>query len=328
MLRIDDIVVEYGSKILPNAYFVELSKQGLLRKYDHDGGQVVGLTEKLVKKVTGWSQRCVLDDNETAHDLLRRAAGRIPSDGIERIIGVTNTFPQYPGVAATVCNYLGTNGIDAFTLNAGCAGLIKAVELGQQLSKGKSTVIAAIDTFSREFKPDDYNRIVFGDAAAIVKLVPSEHEGFMYFDSGIVTKDIDGSLLEALYQREENGKRYFCMPDGGRVFNLAVETAASQAYRAITSCSLDHKTTGIVLHQGNGRFQGPTAQRLWDEHKIDVSEDNIIFASSDIGNTGVASTMVAFNNARQEGKLEPFEHVVLISFGAGAYFATSVYKLK
>jgi 3-oxoacyl-[acyl-carrier-protein] synthase-3 len=74
----------------------------------------------------------------------------------------------------------------------------------------------------------------------------------------------------------------------------------------------------VIPHQANARIIDVAVRRMrLDPQKVVVNLDRY-------GNTSAASIALALNEAVEQGKLQPGDHVVLVGFGAGLTWATAL----
>jgi 3-oxoacyl-[acyl-carrier-protein] synthase III len=179
--------------------------------------------------------------------------------------------------------------------------------------------VIGAEALTRIVDPGDRGvAILFGDGAGAVVLVPDPHAVMGPFELG--ADGTDPSMLwaatggartpldaEILAQRD-----HFLTMRGGDVYRHAVMrmTAASQAVLAAASLTIDDVDL-FVGHQANVRILDAVAQRL----QLDPARAHITVDRH--GNTSAASIPLALVDARDAGRLDPGDRVLLTAFGAG-----------
>jgi 3-oxoacyl-[acyl-carrier-protein] synthase III len=292
-----------------------------------DLAQVLDTSDEWIRTRTGIRQRHHLAADQSTSDLAVEAAKAALVDaglGIEDIsaIVVATTTPDHtiPGTAPIVAAKLGTQ-VAAFDVNAACSGFVYALRVGSAMvatGDGAVLVIGA-EALTRIVDPGDRGvAILFGDGAGAVVLVPDPHAVMGPFELG--ADGTDPSMLwaatggartpldaEILAQRD-----HFLTMRGGDVYRHAVMrmTAASQAVLAAASLTIDDVDL-FVGHQANVRILDAVAQRL----QLDPARAHITVDRH--GNTSAASIPLALVDARDAGRLDPGDRVLLTAFGAG-----------
>jgi 3-oxoacyl-[acyl-carrier-protein] synthase-3 len=78
----------------------------------------------------------------------------------------------------------------------------------------------------------------------------------------------------------------------------------------------------MIPHQANIRIIEAAAKRLG------IPMDKAVVVLDRFGNTGNASIPLAFDDARQNGRIKPGEYALLTGFGAGMTWASAVVKWR
>jgi 3-oxoacyl-[acyl-carrier-protein] synthase-3 len=109
---------------------------------------------------------------------------------------------------------------------------------------------------------------------------------------------------------------------GREVFKEAVQrmTAASREVLAATGTSTDDLAL-VVPHQANLRILQSVRKTLG------LPEDKVFINVQEYGNTGSASVPLALWEARQQGRCEPGDLVLLTAFGAGFHWGALLIRM-
>jgi 3-oxoacyl-[acyl-carrier-protein] synthase III len=283
-------------------------------------------SDEWIRTRTGIRQRHVAASGEATSDLAAAAGKAALADaglGIEDVttILVATTTPDHtvPGTAPLVAAQLGTNAA-ALDINAACSGFVYGLRVGAALATATGPVLLiGAETLTRVVDPADRSvRVLFGDGAGAVVLVPDERASIGPFDLGADGTDPSMLWTEAGGVRSPvdaatlvEGRHYLTMR-GGDVYRHAVSRMAAaaagvleQAGRTVDDIDL------FVGHQANIRILDAVRQRLG------VTADRTHVTVDQHGNTSAASIPLALADARDRGRLRPGYEVLLAAFGAG-----------
>jgi 3-oxoacyl-[acyl-carrier-protein] synthase-3 len=252
-------------------------------------------------------------------------------DQIDLVIMNTIT-PDHadPGCAFFLQAKLGLKEIPVLDIKQQCAGMVYGLSLADHFIRGGSyrhvLVVCAEKLSSRiDGSYDGRNiAILLGDGAGAIVVGPSDQPG-----QGILSAHLhaDGSYAKALYTAApgtglgrtehvtpediECGRVHFRM-DGKTVFQHGVEKMSA----AVGECLQAHGLTlddvdVLVPHQANLRMLETIVARLG------IPMEKVFVNVEDYGNIASASLPIAFNEARQSGRIKPGSLVVMVAFGSG-----------
>jgi 3-oxoacyl-[acyl-carrier-protein] synthase-3 len=291
--------------------------------------KMVETNDEWIRDRTGISQRHIVAEDESTADIAFNAAkkalenARIGADQIDLVIVATCTPDyQFPATAAIVQDRLGAK-CAAFDLEAACSGFVYGVVVASQfIASGamRNVLVIGAEVMSRVVDWTDRNTaILFGDGAgaAVISAVPNEY-GLLGFDLG--ANGAGGQLLKCSTRtdRGENGKVF---QNGREVYKFAVQTMGESAARALDKCGLSGDDVDLLVpHQANIRIIQSAAKRLgMPMEKVFVNLQNY-------GNTSAASIPIALSEASEKGHMQRGDTVVIVGFGAGLTWASSVLK--
>ncbi|MCF7798120.1 MAG: ketoacyl-ACP synthase III [Lentisphaeria bacterium] len=258
----------------------------------------------------------------------------VTADEIDIIIVATVT-PDYmfPATAALIQKEIGANRAWGFDLSAACSGFLFALQTGASFIESgtaKKVLVVGADTMSAITDYTDRNTcILFGDAAGVVLLEPTEDENYGLIDKMLY---VDGSGADALYQSaggsrlpasaETVAKRqHYIYQDGRTVFKKAVEGMASASTDILKRNNITGDDIAIfVPHQANKRIIDVAAQRMG------LSPDKVLLNIDKYGNTTAATIPVGLKEAAEEGRLKDGDYAVLAAFGAGYTWGSILLK--
>ncbi|HWP83020.1 MAG TPA: beta-ketoacyl-ACP synthase III [Bacteroidota bacterium] len=292
--------------------------------------KMVETSDEWIRTRTGIRERRILEQGATS-DLAVRAIqpllsrrGITPED-IEVIIVATVTPDMmFPSTACVIQEKIGAKNAWGFDLNAACSGFLYALVAGAQFIESgaySKVLVVGADKMSAIVDYTDRNTcILFGDAAGVVLLEPSEDEAYGIIDHKLY---VDGSGGQYLYQRaggslvpashESVDKRWhYIYQDGKAVFKVAVIGMAEVSAEIMQRNNLKPEDVAwLVPHQANLRIIDATADRMGlDRSKVMINIDKY-------GNTTAATIPLCLSEWWECGKLRRGQNIVLASFGAG-----------
>ncbi len=291
--------------------------------------KVVDTSDEWIVDRTGIQERRIVAEGEKLADLCESAAraalenANLSALDLDLIIVATSTPENlFPSIAATVQNALGAR-CGGFDLEAACSGFVYAlVTASQFIATGamKHILVIGGEVMSRHVDWTDRNTcILFGDGAgAAIVSATGDDFGLLGFDLGA-----DGSGGELLCcsmvpDENNNGKIH---QSGREVYKFAVHQMGESAVRALHSCGLTGEDVDLLVpHQANIRIIQSAAKRLG------MPMEKVFVNLQKYGNTSAATIPIALSEAKEQGRLQSGDTVVLVGFGAGLTWASAVLK--
>jgi 3-oxoacyl-[acyl-carrier-protein] synthase-3 len=210
---------------------------------------------------------------------------------------------------------------------SGCAGFVLGLDIARSraLSTHRPVLVIGVELLTRLMNWKDRNTcVLFGDAAgaAIVGEGPGAAEilaataGTDGTRSDILGLEVGGTRMPFTEERAREGLHQNIVMHGREVFKEAVRrmTAASNEVLAQAGVGIDDVAL-VVPHQANKRILDAVGDRLG------VPTEKVFVNVQEYGNTGSASVPVALCEARDQGRIEPGDLVLLTAFGAGFHWA-------
>jgi 3-oxoacyl-[acyl-carrier-protein] synthase-3 len=291
--------------------------------------KIVETSDEWIRSRTGIAQRHLVAEGESTADIAYHAAlsaladAKLSASEIDLIIVATCTPDfQFPATAAIVQDKLGAH-CAAFDLEAACSGFVYGLVVASQfIASGamRNVLVIGAEVMSRVVDWKDRNTaVLFGDGAgaAVVSGVPADF-GLLGFDLG--ANGAGGPLLKCSVRAEgeESGKVF---QNGREVYKFAVHAMGESAVRALGNCGLSGDDVDLLVpHQANIRIIESAAKRLG------MPMEKVFLNLHDYGNTSAASIPIALSEAKVKGKLQRGDTVVVVGFGAGLTWASSVLK--
>ncbi|MEO0005527.1 MAG: beta-ketoacyl-ACP synthase III [candidate division WOR-3 bacterium] len=301
--------------------------------------KMVDTTNEWIVERTGIQERRIADENTATSDLvaiaLERAcqmAGVKPADLDTIVVGTSTPDTVYPATACWVQKRLGIAGSAAFDVSAGCSGFLFALEVAANLivaGSAKMVGVAGGEVMSKVVNwQDRATCVLFGDGAGAAVVVPGDGK------SGILASNwgCDGSLAPLLYQ-PAGGTR---MPttektlkemahtvhmQGNQVFKHAVRTMGNSALKALEDARLTPEDVKLFIpHQANIRIMEAARERTG------IPAERMFVVLHKYGNMSAATIPVAIDEAREAGKIQDGDIIILTAFGTGFTWAAAVLR--
>jgi len=304
---------------------------------NHDLERLVDTSDEWITTRTGIKERRVAAKHEAASDLAIKAAqkaladAQIKADALELIIVATATPDMFfPSTACFVQKALGIREAVSFDVAAACSGFLYALETARMfLDSGpyKTALVIGAEKLSAITNWKDRSTcVLFGDGAGAAVLQKRPGPGGIlstYLRSDATHTDIlqvpaGGSRLPATAEVVEKRLNTIHM-EGKEVFKLAVHKMISAAQQALKLANKKEKELALLIpHQANLRIIDAIAER------IEVPRERIFVNVDKYGNMSAATTIVALDEARRQGRVRKGDLVELIAFGAGLTWGAAV----
>ena len=250
----------------------------------------------------------------------------ISAEEIDVIVcGTVTPDMVFPSMACVIQEKIGATNAWGFDLSAACSGFLFALDTGSQFIRSgahKKVLVVGSDKMSAITNMEDRNTcILFGDAAGVVLLEPSEDPEYGLMDS-IVRVDGargkgklhmlgGGSLNPASHETVDN-RWHYVYQDGRSVFKDAVVGMADVSEEIMTRNGLTGDDVAyLVPHQANMRIITACAERMG------VGMDKVMVNIHKYGNTTAATIPLCISEYFYDGKVKKGDNLILSSFGAG-----------
>lgn len=296
-------------------------------------------TDEWIKSRTGISERRKADPGMATSDLGAIAAKRAIEDSgltpedIDLIITATVTPDMlFPSTACLIQDKIGARNAAAFDINAACSGFIYGLSIANSfVASGtyKNVLVIGAEVLSAVLDPEDRRTVVlFGDGAgaAVVSEVESG-KGFLAFDLGadgsgseVLKLEAGGSKMPASEETVASGAHYVKMM-GKEVFKFAVKILGVTGKNVLAKAGITNEEVDfLVPHQANIRIVDAALRRF------KISKDKTMINLDKYGNTSGASIPIALDEAVKQGRIKDGNIVVMVGFGAGLTWASTVMK--
>lgn len=298
----------------------------------------VDTSDEWIRQRTGIAERRVLDPPLQNSDLATAAAkkaiaqaGLTPMD-IDLVVCATITQDYvFPTTAALVQKKLGAERAGAIDIVAACTGFVYGLAYAWgMVSTGvmQNVLVVGSEAMSRIVNWTDRNScILFGDAAgaAVVSAGEAGQLGIrdvrLCADGGhadVLGFKASGTAVATTHETVEAGE-HFININGREVFKFAVSRFRELAAEALRRNNLSVDQVDLVVpHQVNARIIESALK------KLDFPDEKIFMNLEKYGNTSAASIPLALDEAEKSGRLNKGDTVLLVAFGAGLCWGSSV----
>ena len=312
-------------RILSNAdleTFIDTSDEWITRRS--------GIKERRIARVQA---------DESTTDLAAKAArsamdeAGVRAEDLDVIIVATVTADRpVPSAACMVQMALEANNATAYDISAGCSGFIYALEAANnaiRCGSAETILVIGSERLSSIVNWQDRSTcVLLGDGAGAVVLKKKAEAG------GILTTHTrsDGRLWDLLYSEDTNTylpdllhdvdlKAFHLKMEGNRLFKQAVGHMATIAEQALRANKLGREDINLVIpHQANMRIIQAVSE------KLDIPMTRFYTNLHKYGNTSAASIPIAMDEANRKALLKKDSHVLLVSFGAGLTWGSSIIR--
>ncbi len=299
--------------------------------------KLVETSDEWITSRTGIRERRIAADDQATSDLAAAAAKAAMEDaGIEAeeidLILVATVTPDmfFPSTACFVQTKIGAKNAACFDVSAACAGFLYAMEVAQQFITSHTydtILVIGAEKLSCIVDWKDRNTcVLFGDGAGAAIL---RHRGgahgvistFMASDGGLADiLSIPGGGSRNPITAETVGTGFNCIKMLGKeTYKHAVISMLDAAQKALAAANLKPEDLACIIpHQANLRIIEAIADRM----KLPL--DRFMVNLDRYGNTSAAAVAIALDEANRTGRMKEGDYILLVVFGGGLTWASSV----
>lgn len=309
---------------------------------NHDLEKILDTSDEWIHQRTGITQRRICDPNvegtyTLARDAIKLALDRArwSANDLDLLIVATCTSEMTcPSVSCRIAGALGATRAGAFDLTAACSGFVYALNVADSLIRsGRYRRVGVVGADAMSTAVDYTDRavsILFGDAAgaAMLEADPDPGRGCIH-----QTLCCDGSDWRTLYMprraqevpagEELNPIRLgYLRMHGKEVFRFAVTKFREVIEEALRATNLrPEDVSQFVCHQSNRRIIEAAMDKLkLPPEKVHVNIDRY-------GNSSAGSVGLCLDEVWTAGKVPAGKPLVLVAFGGGLTWASSVWMV-
>jgi 3-oxoacyl-[acyl-carrier-protein] synthase III len=300
----------------------------------------IDTTHEWVMERTGICERHIASPTETtcsmgaaAARIAMQRAGVQPGEIDVIILSTATPDRLLPSTAVDVQAELGATRAAAFDISAACCGFLYGLTLAEGLiQSGAAETVLLVSSEKMSAITDWTDRatcVLFGDGAGAAVLRRSQK------GRGILSTFMrsDGTLADLLYRPAGGAttpmspavleaRTHLVHMAGREVFKHAVRSMAESAARALDVARINGGDIDLLIpHQANLRIIEATAKHAG------IGMDRVYVNVDRYGNTSSASIPIALDEAIQNGLVGEGSLVLMVAFGAGFTWASSVVRL-
>lgn len=304
-----------------------------------DLSKMLDTTDEWITKRTGIKERRIVENGAAASDLAVEASlcalndANISPTDVDLIITSTIT-PDclFPSTSCFIQEKIGARNAGAFDILAACAGFVYALSIAKNfVASGamKTVLVVGAECLSKITDYTDRSTcILFGDGAGAVVVqrgngkreILSTHLGSDGSQAELLMLPAGGSKLPASLETIESRSHYIRLK-GKEVFKLAVNNMVDVVTKAAIQNNMRVEDIDLIVpHQSNIRIIEAAMDRLKQpREKAFINIDRY-------GNTSSASIPIAIDEIDKANMLKPGDSVILVAFGGGLTWSSSVIK--
>jgi 3-oxoacyl-[acyl-carrier-protein] synthase III len=299
--------------------------------------KIVDTSDEWIQTRTGIRERRIAAANESTSDMATKAAlaameqASVKPEEIDLIIVATVTPDMFfPATACFVQKNLGAMRAACFDVSAACSGFLYAMEIAQQFISThvyNTVLIIGADKLSSIVNWSDRNTcVLFGDGAgaAILRNRANSH--------GVIATHMgaDGDFSDILMMPGGGSRNPITIENVGQQLNTikmqgketykqAVTAMSDAADRVLETAGLKYEDIACVIpHQANMRIIEAIA------HRMSLPLEKFYVNLEKYGNTSAAAVAIALDEAHREGRFKIGDYILLVVFGGGLTWASSV----
>jgi 3-oxoacyl-[acyl-carrier-protein] synthase-3 len=304
---------------------------------NRDLEQMVETSDEWIRTRTGIRERRIAAADEATSDMATKAAlaamqqAEVAPEEIDLIVVATVTPDMFfPATACWVQKKIGAVHAACFDISAACSGFLYAMEIAQQFISThvyNTVLIIGADKLSSIVNWSDRNTcVLFGDGAgaAILRNRADSH--------GVIATHMgsDGEFTDILFM-PGGGSRFPTTPEnlhqklntikmlGKETYKQAVTAMTNAADRALEAAGLKYEDIACVIpHQANMRIIEAIA------HRMSLPIEKFHVNLEKYGNTSAAAVAIALDEAHRTGRFRIGDYILLVVFGGGLTWASSV----
>lgn len=309
-----------------------ITNDDLSRRLDTSDDWIVERTGIRERRLAG-PDLSLAELSRQASDIALARAGVTASDIDSIVLATASPDRLLPATACDVQALLGAENAAAFDIGAACPGYLYALTVAEGLiASGQSETALIIGAEKLSTITDQEDRstaILFGDGAG-ASVVRKANGGGRGLLSTFIKSD---GRFASLLQRPGGGgadpisdkvvreRSHYMKMAGREVFKAGVLAMADACDEALRRAGVTIDEVDLLIpHQANIRIIEATAKHA------NLSMDKVMVNVDRYGNTSSASIPLALDQAITEGKVKPGSLLLLVAFGAGFTWGSSVVR--
>lgn len=297
-------------------------------------------SDEWISSRTGIRQRYIAPAEVQGSDMAVHAARAAIADaGLQLedidllIVGTMSPDYPFPATACLVQGKLGMRPIAAFDVHAACSGFIYILEVATRMMQSgayRNALIIGAEKMSSVLDWQDRGTcVLFGDGAGAAVLSRSTTPQVGVIDCLLCA---DGARPELLYcpaggsvqpvnAQTIADRNQFLKMNGKEIFKVAVRLMAEAAEQILSRNGLTFEDVDCVIpHQANVRIIDSLAKHAG------IPKEKFVLNIDRYANTSAASIPLALHEAYAQGRIQSGQNILLVAFGGGLTWATSLIR--
>ncbi|MEI7830447.1 MAG: 3-oxoacyl-ACP synthase III family protein [Prolixibacteraceae bacterium] len=350
------VIVGTGSyippKVIHNDYFLdaEFYDPATGKKFETPNAEII----RKFNEITNIEERRYAEpDQATSHLGTFAAEDALHSSGFDReklefIIAAHNFGDIYPGtyrsdmcpaIANRIKLGLGIKNTNVLThdVTAGCPGWTTAMIVADAYIKSgmfKCGLVIGSDLNSRVSDPYDRDRMIFSDGSGAVIVEAVESETPVGILSQASRSDNDPGMLKmgVSLNPDYHGSEINIRMAGHKVYAYALSAVPSVVKESLDKAGL-HLTDikKVLIHQANEKMDEAILHRVFKLYGIKEFNPEVMpMTIRTLGNSSTATVPTLLDlilkNKMEDHAIEPGDHIILTSVGAGMVVNSLVYR--
>lgn len=298
--------------------------------------KMVETTDEWIRTRTGIQERRVAAKGQSSSDLgveaarkALEAAGITPLDLGLIVVATITPDMLFPSTACMIQQKLGAR-CGAFDLAAACSGFPYALSVAEAFVKSgqhEHVLVVGTEVLSGFIDWSDRSTcVLFGDGAGAA-VVSRSRNGNSIIASYLGSDGSQGNILKipgggsahpTTAETLAQGLHFLKM-EGSEVFKVAVRTMDLAVREVVKRGGIEVADIDwLIPHQANMRILNAVSERL------QIPLEKIVVNVDRYGNMSSASTVVAFDEAVRSGRVKTGDKIVLVAFGGGLTWASTL----
>ncbi len=300
----------------------------------------VETSDEWISSRTGIRERRLADDGEVTSTMGAKAgkaameSANLKPEQIDLIVVATlSPDMTFPSTASLIQHQLGLRMVTSFDISAACSGFIYALEVVSNMMRSGAYHHALV-IGSEKISPildwsDRGTCVLFGDGAGAVVLTKTEDITCGVIDSytgndgsrpELLCLPGGGSAIPTSMESLAHREHYLKM-NGREIFKIAVRWMEQSAIIMLERHGLSPEDISLIIpHQANLRIIDALAR------SIKIPREKFFVNLDRYGNTSAASIPIALHEARQKDCIQSGDYVLLVAFGAGLTWGSTLIK--
>jgi 3-oxoacyl-[acyl-carrier-protein] synthase-3 len=308
---------------------------------NQDLEKIVQTSDEWIVSRTGIRERRIAADDEFTSHMGTKAAlcaledACLTPDQMDCILVCSVTFDMaFPPTACLIQKNLGISGCPAMDIEAGCSGMVYAMQVASgllQLGCYENILIIASDKLTSITDWEDRSTcVLFGDgSSAFVMSTNPTNAKALLVDTLLAAEGKDalhlmqpgGGCQHPASMESVKNRLHFLKMNGREVFKCAVRGTVNILDRILKQNSMNSQDIKyFVPHQANIRIIEAIAEF------VNLPLERFLLVLHKTGNVSAGSVGIAFDHAYREKKMEKGDFLTFVTFGAGVTCAAAIVK--